>query len=104
MAYQEEFRTGKWAQTDYNFETPSSSWRSPSAARPLRNLRIHRRVSGASVGERLADPPAGADDTTIVFQGAGGCRYFSPGYQFTLQDHYRSDLNQAYLLTAVRKW
>ena len=23
--YQEEFRPGKWAQTDYNFETPSTS-------------------------------------------------------------------------------
>ena len=38
----------------------------------------------------------------IVFPGASGCRYFSPGYKFTLQDHYRGDLNQAYLLTSVR--
>jgi type VI secretion system secreted protein VgrG len=35
-------------------------------------------------------------------QGAGGCRYFSTGFQFTLQDHYRTDLNQPYLLTAMR--
>jgi type VI secretion system secreted protein VgrG len=37
-----------------------------------------------------------------VFQGASGCRYFTAGYQFTLQDHYRGDLNQAYLITSVR--
>ena len=34
--------------------------------------------------------------------GASGCRISAPGYKFTLQDHYRSDMNQAYLLTSVR--
>jgi type VI secretion system secreted protein VgrG len=37
----------------------------------------------------------------VVSRGSSGCRYFMSGFKFTLQDHYRSDLNQAYLLTSV---
>src|SRR5262249_13339600 len=31
-----------------------------------------------------------------------GCRHFGTGFRFGLKDHYRKDLNQEYLLTAVR--
>ena len=102
--YQEEFRPGKWAQTDYNFETPSTSLAvTASGKNPYEIYEYPGEYRVRPAGESLAKirlqeqtPPA------IVFPGASGCRYFSPGYQFTLQDHYRSDLNQAYLLTAVR--
>jgi type VI secretion system secreted protein VgrG len=103
--YQEEFRTGKWAQTDYNFETPSTSLAvAVSGKNPYEIYEYTGEYRVRPVGERLAKIRMQEQTTpTIVFQGAGGCRYFSPGYQFTLQDHYRSDLNQAYLLTAVRQ-
>jgi type VI secretion system secreted protein VgrG len=103
--YQEEFRTGKWAQTDYNFETPSTSLAvAVSGKTPYEIYEYTGEYRVRPVGERLAKIRLQEQTTpTIVFQGAGGCRYFSPGYQFTLQDHYRSDLNQAYLLTAVRQ-
>jgi len=32
----------------------------------------------------------------MVSHGASNCRRFVSGYKFTLEDHYRGDLNQAY--------
>ena len=102
--YQEEFRPGKWAQTDYNFETPSTSLAvTVSGKNPYEIYEYPGEYRVRPAGESLAKIRLQEQTTpAAVFQGAGGCRYFSTGYQFTLQDHYRSDLNQAYLLTAVR--
>src|ERR1035437_7460327 len=102
--YQEEFRPGKWAQTDYNFETPGSSLAvTASGKNPYEIYEYPGEYRVRPAGERLAKIRLQEQTTpAIVFPGASGCRYFSAGYQFTLQDHYRSDLNQAYLLTAVR--
>jgi type VI secretion system secreted protein VgrG len=101
--YQEEFRPGKWAQTDYNFETPSTSLAVTAAGKNPYEIYEYPGVYRVRpAGESLAKIRLQEQTTpAIVFPGASGCRYFSPGYQFTLQDHYRSDLNQAYLLTSV---
>ncbi|HEY1239899.1 MAG TPA: type VI secretion system tip protein TssI/VgrG, partial [Bryobacteraceae bacterium] len=102
--YQEEFRTGKWAQTDYNFETPSTSLAvTVSGKNPYEIYEFPGQYMVRPAGERLAKIRLQEQTVpAVVFQGTSGCRYFTPGCQFTLQDHYRSDLNQAYLLTAVR--
>lgn len=104
FSYQEEFRTGKWAQTDYNFETPSTSLAvTVSGKNPYEIYEFPGQYMVRPAGERLAKMRLQEQTVpAIVFQGTSGCRYFTPGYQFTLQDHYRTDLNQAYLLTAVR--
>jgi len=36
-----------------------------------------------------------------VARGSSACRAFTTGYRFDLKNHYRSDLNQSYLLTAI---
>ncbi len=103
-SYNEEFRTGAWAQTDYNFETPSTSL--SVAVKGKNPYEIYEypgehlvRSDGDKLSRiRLQEQTA----PCIVSQGASMCRHFSSGFQFTLQDHYRADLNQAYLLTAVR--
>jgi type VI secretion system secreted protein VgrG len=102
--YQEEFRPGKWAQTDYNFETPSTSLAvTASGKNPYEIYEYPGEYRVRPAGESLAKIRLQEQTTpAIVFQGAGGCRYFNTGFQFTLKDHYRSDLNQAYLLTSVR--
>src|SRR5215472_3376286 len=102
--YQEEFRTGKWAQTDYNFETPSSSLAvTVDGKNPYEIYEFPGQYQVRPAGERLAKIRLQEQTVpAIVFQGTSGCRYFTPGYTFTLQDHYRTDLNQPYLLTAVR--
>ena len=101
---QEEFRTGAWAQTDYNFETPSTSLGVSV------NGRNHYEVYDypgeyrvRDEGDRLARIRLQEQTTPCVTsQGSGGCRHFVSGFHFTLEDHYRSDLNQQYLLTAIR--
>jgi type VI secretion system secreted protein VgrG len=102
--YQEEFRPGKWTQTDYNFETPSNSLAvTASGKNPYEIYEYPGSHQVRPAGENLAKIRLQEQATpTAVFPGASACRYFSPGYQFTLQDHYRSDMNQAYLLTSVR--
>jgi len=38
----------------------------------------------------------------LLASGSSVCRAFTSGYKFDLQDHYRSDMNTAYLLTEVQ--
>jgi type VI secretion system secreted protein VgrG len=104
LQYQEEFRTGKWAQTDYNFETPSTSLAVSVNGKNSYEIYDYPGEYGVRpAGERLAK--IRLEEQTVpatVFQGTSGCRHFTPGFQFTLQDHYRTDLNQAYLVTVIR--
>ncbi len=101
--YQEEFRTGAWAQTDYNFETPSSSLSvTVKGKNPYEIYEFPGEHDARSEGDKLARIRLQEQSVPAsVSQGVSGCRYFSTGFKFTLQDHYRSDLNQAYLLTTV---
>src|SRR5271169_203809 len=101
--YQEEFRTGAWAQTDYNFETPSSSLAvTVKGKNPYEIYEFPGEHDVRSEGDKLARVRLQEQAVPAsVSQGVSGCGYFSSGYKFALQDHYRSDLNQAYLLTTV---
>ena len=101
--YQEEFRPGAWAHTDYNFETPSSSLAVTLKGRnPYEIYEFPGEHDVRSEGDRLARIRLQEQAVPAsVSQGVSGCRYFSAGFRFTLQDHYRNDLNQAYLLTSV---
>ena len=104
LFYQEEFRTGAWAQTDYNFETPSTSLAvTVSGKNPYQIYEYPGQYRVRPAGDQLAK--IRLQEQTVpgkVIQGGGGCRYFSSGYQFKLEEHYRADLNQAYVLTSVR--
>ncbi|HKD07248.1 MAG TPA: type VI secretion system tip protein TssI/VgrG [Bryobacteraceae bacterium] len=102
--YSEEFRTGAWAQTDYNFQTPSTSLAvnltGPNRYEIYDFPGEHQvRSDGDRLSKiRLQEQTAGVK----IHRGSSTCRAFTSGFQFTLQDHYRKDLNQAYLLTAIR--
>jgi type VI secretion system secreted protein VgrG len=102
--YLEEFRPGAWAQTDYNFETPSTSLAvTANGKNPYEIYEYPGEHRIRSEGDRLARIRLQEQTAPcLVSQGESMCRHFSSGFQFTLQDHYRNDLNQAYLLTAVR--
>src|SRR3989442_1150664 len=102
--YQEEFRTGAWAQTDYNFETPSTSLAvTVNGKNPYEIYEYPGEYRARGEGDRLARIRLQEQSTPcVVSQGSSGCRHFTTGFQFTLEDHYRTDLNKAYLLTAVR--
>jgi type VI secretion system secreted protein VgrG len=101
--YQEEFRPGKWTQTDYNFETPSTSLAvSVDGKNPYEIYEYPGEHRVRAEGDRLARIRL---QEQVISQatshGAGVCRQFSSGFKFTLQGHYRANLNQAYLLTSV---
>jgi type VI secretion system secreted protein VgrG len=100
----QEFRTGAWAHTDYNFETPSTSLMVQMPGKNPYEIydypgEYRKRADGDSLARiRLEEQRT----PTFVVQGTSDCRAFTPGYKFDLIDHYRIDLNQSYVLTAVR--
>ncbi len=95
---------GKWAQTDYNFETPSTDLMvnvggsNPYEIYDYPGEYAKRADGDALVKIRLQEEAAAGQ---IVY-GGGNCRAFRSGFLFDLDDHYRSDLNQRYLLTSVQ--
>jgi type VI secretion system secreted protein VgrG len=103
LDFEEQVFTGKVTLADYNFETPNN------------DLRVS--VSGDNEFE-YADFPGiygtrdeGDHYATVrleeleamqsVVRGSSTCRAFSPGYRFTLEDHYRADMNKGYVLTSI---
>jgi type VI secretion system secreted protein VgrG len=103
------FRPGKYALTDYNFETPSTSL--------LSEIDTTITVGGNTKYE-VYDYPGEyekkAQGKTLVklrmeeqevkhlsVTGTSSCRAFATGYRFDFEDYSRADLNQAYVLTAV---
>src|SRR3989454_4054724 len=100
----QEFRTGAWAHTDYNFETPSTSLMVQASGKNKYEIydfpgEYRKRGEGDSLARiRLEEQTT----PTFVVQGMSDCRGFTPGYKFDLIDHYRIDLNQSYVLTLVR--
>jgi type VI secretion system secreted protein VgrG len=104
-----EFRSGKWAQADYNFETPSTSL--------LTNADTLVKLPGNAAYE-LYDYPGeyrqkshGQGLTTIrmqeeeaphdVVSGSGRCCTFTPGGKFTLQGHDIASEDGAYVVTSI---
>jgi type VI secretion system secreted protein VgrG len=100
----EEFRPGAWAQTDYNFETPSTSLAvAVNGKNPYEIYEYPGEYRVRGEGDKLARIRLQEQTVpAMIHEGASGCRHFTPGFQFTLKDHHRNDLNQQYLITAVR--
>jgi type VI secretion system secreted protein VgrG len=103
------FRPGKYALTDYNFETPSASL--------LSEIDTTIAVGGNAKYE-VYDYPGEyekkAQGKTLVkvrmeeqevkhlwVTGTSSCRAFCTGYRFDFEDYSRADLNQAYVLTTI---
>lgn len=104
-----EYRTGKWAHTDYNFETPTTSLLSntntlvslPGISAYERydypGLHIVKADGDSRVKVRMEEVETGYD----VAIGAGGVRFFSPGAKFTLENHDCDAENQDYAVVSV---
>ncbi len=104
-----QYRSGKWTQTDYNFETPTTSL----LANETTVLSIDQATNyeffdypgeylTKGDGEpltklRMEEEEAGYDTA----QGESGCRSFTSGYKFTLKNHEQSDQNATYVLHSV---
>jgi type VI secretion system secreted protein VgrG len=100
---EQEFRPGAYAATDYNFETPTSNLYSTVNGNGKYEIydfpgEYRRRAEGDGlVRIRLEEQ----ETPRVVARAASDCRAFSTGYRFELLNHYRGDLNQAYVLTAL---
>ncbi len=107
---EQEYRPGKYALTDYNFETPSTSLmvNENSIVQMGGNSKYEiydfpgeylKRPQGQQLVKiRMQEEEAPAS----VVSGASTCRAFGAGHRFDLLEHYRQDLNKAYLITTVQ--
>ena len=108
--HQYEFRTGKWTQTDYNFETPSTSLLT-STSTVIDQPGMDRYEEFDYPGEyyvkgngepvtkvRMEEEEAGYD----VVQGASGCCTFTPCGRFTLENHDVDSECGDYVITSIQ--
>jgi type VI secretion system secreted protein VgrG len=105
-----DLRTGKYSLTDYNFEMPTASLLAsePTVLSYTGNngLEIYDypgKYKTQSDGTSLAKIRMQEEETAVqVARGKSGCRAFTSGYKFTLQNYPVASMNNSYLLTAVR--
>ena len=106
-----EYRSGKWAHTDYNFETPSTSLmaNTNSVVSLDSNSKFEfydypgeyeKKAEGdAEVKWRMEEEEAAHERV----QGESHCRSFSPGVKFKVKKHFcKSEVGKTYVLTQVR--
>jgi type VI secretion system secreted protein VgrG len=100
---EQELRPGVYTATDYNFETPSMNLQSSVSGKEKWEVydfpgEYTKRADGDQlVRVRLQEQQM----PQSVARGTSDCRAFGVGYKFKLTEHYRDDLNQEYVLTAL---
>lgn len=100
---EEEYRPTAWAHTDYNFETPGASLMAT-----VKDSGGYELYDYPGLYQTKADGDALAKtrlQETVAFKsrvaGKSDCRCFTTGATVELSEHYRKDMNQKWLLTAV---
>ncbi|MBI4804258.1 MAG: type VI secretion system tip protein VgrG [Desulfovibrio sp.] len=91
---------------DYNYRTPSLTIQAKELVSESGTGTVYMH------GGHLLTPTEAASEAKIrteefkcreqLFFGESNAPFLQPGYTFTLQDHYRSDFNQSYLLIEVK--
>jgi type VI secretion system secreted protein VgrG len=107
---EQELRPGKYALTDYNFETPSTSLAvnvdTTMHVNGNKNFEIYDypgEYLQKAQGEDLVKLRMEEEEALhTVMHGTGTCRAFVPGYRFDLEGHYSPPMNTSYLLTEVQ--
>ncbi|MGA2434937.1 MAG: type VI secretion system tip protein VgrG, partial [Bryobacteraceae bacterium] len=106
---EQEMRTGKYAQTDYNFETPSTSLLA-SVDSQINQGGNHRfetfdypgEYEKRNQGDEWAKVRMEEEEAVhAVVTGESDIRTFVSGFKFELSQHDRRDQNGTYLLTSV---
>jgi type VI secretion system secreted protein VgrG len=101
---EQEVRPGTFTSTDYNFETPSANMLSSVNSKGKWEIYdFPGEYTKKADGDKLVKVRLQEQQTPkCVARGTSDCRSFSAGYKFTLTDHYRDDVNQEYVITALR--
>lgn len=109
LEFEKVLMPGKFAHTDYNFKTPSTSLTadSPSLIEIGGNQQYEifdfpgEYVTKAQ-GDILAKIRMETEEAQhFLITGSSTCREFASGYRFDLLDYEPRELNQAYVLTSV---
>jgi type VI secretion system secreted protein VgrG len=112
-----EFRTGKWAQTDYNFQDhPARSEKTPAKllmANEQSTVKLdNKKYEFYDYPGKFGDKGQGQADTKIrmeeeeaafdVVDGSSTCRTFTPGGKFQIKKHpSKSEEGKKYVITAI---
>ena len=104
----QEFKTGKYSMSDYNFEAPTTNLQVsvPStvegANQDLETFDYPGEYTKKDQGDGIAKVRIQEHEAShMVIEGEGFCRTFVSGYTFDLNSHYRADANSTYLLTHI---
>lgn len=108
--HQYTFVSGRWAQTDYNFETPSKSLMTNSSTKvPLNEVKnyevydypgeyLDKGKGGAETKYRMEEEEVAYD----TVRGTSSCRTFNPGGKFKLTKHScKAEENKTYVITSI---
>jgi type VI secretion system secreted protein VgrG len=108
--HQYSFRSGKWTQTDYNFETPSASL--ITDANTLVKLSGNDkfeiydypgRYGKTSDGKPITKVRMEAEEVEYdTVEATSSCSTFTPGGKFTLTKHDCASEKKGYVITAIR--
>ncbi|MCA8990802.1 MAG: type VI secretion system tip protein VgrG [Planctomycetaceae bacterium] len=104
-----ETRSGQWAHTDYNFEKPTTDLK---AKRRGGTAKSDAKYEFFDYPGEFTEKPHSEDEVRLRMEeeevgherahGRSTCRFFSPGYQFTLAEHPdSSEANKPYTLVSV---
>lgn len=103
--YKQEIRPGKVTLKDYNYEAPDTDLQvEEEVARdmPGEIYSYGAKYAEARQGKRIARVRAEeAACRQNIFRGLSDCAGLTSGFTFTLEQHYRDDLNKDYLITRV---
>jgi type VI secretion system secreted protein VgrG len=102
-------RCGKYALNDYNYLMPNTDLRTNVSSRQMlgpgkREIYDYPGLyPNKGRGDHLTTVRMEEEEAQITtITGTSVCRAFTTGYRFTLQDHYRQDMNhKAYVLTGI---
>jgi len=110
LQWEETFRFGKYAITDYNFETPSTSLKAEVKTKTavggndkFEIFDYPGEYGKKAEGDQIAKIRMEEEEAKYkMISGSGDVRVFTTGYKFTLQDYVRKEINGEYLLTQVQ--
>ncbi len=106
-----EFRTGKWAHTDYNFETPSNNLM--TSEQTVVDLPGNKKYEFydfpgeyGTTGDGTPLAKLRMEEEEVehdVVHAASGCKSFSPGFKFSIGEHRSSgEEGKSYVITSIR--